>query len=289
MRLIDRSSLLADTLVLHDQGMPAGLQVPWMNMKKLYSVAPAQWTLVTGMPGSGKSEFLDALLIELMRTYPKARCALYSPENMPYELHVAKLASKWLGKPFGAGPNLRVSRNEVESFMREEVGQRIHFLDVGNRSETIFEMLALTTEKPEVGLPGEFDPFWWTKDGKEPFCSGIDRTFFLVIDPWNFIEKRTTLSEADYLSSALSVVDKYVHHTNCHIFIVAHPTKLERAKDGTTPSRGRMTYQAARIGSTRLTTSSAYTVLTKPTQPRPCKFMCKKYGSAIADKWECVS
>lgn len=235
MRLIDRSSLLADTLVLHDQGMPAGLQVPWMNMKKLYSVAPAQWTLVTGMPGSGKSEFLDALLIELMRTYPKARCALYSPENMPYELHVAKLASKWLGKPFGAGPNLRVSRNEVESFMREEVGQRIHFLDVGNRSETIFEMLALTTEKPEVGLPGEFDPFWWTKDGKEPFCSGVDRPFFLVIDPWNFIEKRTTLSEADYLSSALSVVDKYVHHTNCHIFIVAHPTKLERAKDGTTP------------------------------------------------------
>ena len=235
MKLIPRETLLADTLVLHEMGMPAGLSVPWLNLQKLYSVAPAQFTLVTGVPGSGKSEFLDALLIELMRTYPKARCALYSPENMPYELHVAKLASKWLGKPFGAGPNLRVSRNEVESFMREEVGQRIHFLDVGNRSETIFEMLALTTEKPEVGLPGEFDPFWWTKDGKAPFCSGIDRPFFLVIDPWNFIEKRTTLSEADYLSSALSVVDKYVHHTNCHVFIVAHPTKLERAKDGTTP------------------------------------------------------
>lgn len=81
MRLIDRSSLLADTLVLHDQGMPAGLQVPWMNMKKLYSVAPAQWTLVTGMPGSGKSEFLDALLIELILPWPpSAKQFKWTPE-----------------------------------------------------------------------------------------------------------------------------------------------------------------------------------------------------------------
>ena len=236
MKLIPRETLLADTLVLHEMGMPPGLSVPWLNLQKLYSVAPAQFTLVTGVPGSGKSEFLDALIIELLRAYPQARCAFYSPENMPYELHVAKLAAKWMGRPFGVGPSQRMSKNEVESFMREEGGRRIHFLDIGNRSETIFEMLALTTEQPQTGLPmEEFDPFWWTEKGKAPFASGIERPFFLVIDPWNFIEKRTTMSEADYLSAALSTVDKYAHFTNCHIFIVAHPTKLERAKDGTTP------------------------------------------------------
>jgi len=236
MRLVSRETLLADSLVLHDQGMPPGLAVPWLNMRDLYSVAPAQWTLVTGVPGSGKSEFLDALIIELLKTYPKARAALYSPENMPYELHVAKLCAKWMGKPFGAGPTARVTRNELESFMRNEGGQRIHFLDVGKRAETIFEMLALTAEQPEVGMPmDEFDPYWWTKEGKAPFACGTEKPFFLVIDPWNFIEKRTNLSEADYLSAALSTVDKFVHFTNCHVFIVAHPTKLDRAKDGTTP------------------------------------------------------
>lgn len=236
MKILNRESLLSDTLVLHKSGMPPGLQVPWVNLQKLFSVAPAQFTLVTGVPGSGKSEFLDALIIELMRTYPRARCALYSPENMPYELHIAKLASKWMGKPFGDGPNQRITQNEIESFMREEGGKRIHFLDIGTRNETIFEMLALTIDQPTTGLPmDQFDPFWWTKEGKAPFATGVEKPFFLVIDPWNFIEKKTTLGDADYLSAALSTVDKFVHFTNCHIFIVAHPTKLDRAKDGTTP------------------------------------------------------
>lgn len=236
MKLVSREALLADSLILHDQGMPAGLPVPWLNMRELYSIAPAQWTLVTGVPGSGKSEFLDALIIELLKAHPRARAALYSPENMPYELHVAKLCAKWMGKPFGSGPTPRLTRNELESFMREEGGRRIHFLDVGARAETIFEMLALTAEQPEVGMPMDsFDPFWWTKEGKAPFACGTEKPFFLVIDPWNFIEKRTNLSEADYLSAALSTVDKFVHFTNCHVFIVAHPTKLDRSKDGTTP------------------------------------------------------
>jgi twinkle protein len=55
-----------------------------------------QFTVVTGWPGSGKSEWLDALLVNLTKSGWKF--AIFSPENQPTELHIAKLLEKIAGK-----------------------------------------------------------------------------------------------------------------------------------------------------------------------------------------------
>ena len=79
---------------LWDAGLPAGSSTGWPSVDRHYTVAPGQLTVLTGWPGSGKSEWLDALILNLARR--GWRFAIYSPENAPPELHVAKYLEKFL-------------------------------------------------------------------------------------------------------------------------------------------------------------------------------------------------
>src|SRR5690349_22609181 len=94
-------------------GLPRGESTGWPGLDEFYSVAPGQWTVITGMPGSGKSEFLDALLVNLAEANPLWEFAVYSPENYPPSTHLAKLIEKTVRKPFGEGPTERMSFVDV--------------------------------------------------------------------------------------------------------------------------------------------------------------------------------
>jgi len=212
---------------LYTNGLKRGLRTPWAGLSKLYSIAPAQHTLVTGYPGSGKSEALDALIVELLRANPDARCAFYSPENKPYELHIAKLLEKHNGHPFDDGPTPRMTPKEAAvSF--EWLMQRVKFIDDGDGAQSIFDVLS---DKFPVQ-----DLTWW-EPGHETRHAAKERPYFLVIDPWNFLDKANSngQTEADYLSEALGRVDKFVHLTGAHVFIVAHPKLVAKTKDGIQP------------------------------------------------------
>src|SRR5688500_6049465 len=87
---------------LWKSGLPSGFKTGWRPLDPYYTVVPGQLTIVTGWPGSGKSEWVDALAVNLLDA--GWGFAFFSPENQPYELHLAKLAVKCSGKPFGAGP-----------------------------------------------------------------------------------------------------------------------------------------------------------------------------------------
>ncbi len=107
----DKAEELAE---LWRKGLPSGDKTGWRTIDAHYTVAPGQFTVITGWPGSGKSEWLDALLVNLSRQ--GWRFALFSPENMPVVLHIAKLMEKLAGKPFGAGPSARLDIDELPEF-----------------------------------------------------------------------------------------------------------------------------------------------------------------------------
>jgi twinkle protein len=64
---------------LWEAGLPPGEKTGWPSIDKLYTVAPGQLTIITGWPGSGKSEWLDALLVNLM--HQGWYTSIFSPEN----------------------------------------------------------------------------------------------------------------------------------------------------------------------------------------------------------------
>ena len=89
---------------IYEKGMGRGESTGYPNVDELYTIVEGQLTVVTGHPSSGKSEFIDQIMVNLAeeRGWKFAVCSF---ENEP-RLHIAKLISKHFRKPFFDGLHL---------------------------------------------------------------------------------------------------------------------------------------------------------------------------------------
>lgn len=193
-------------------GFPPGDPCGWPSVDRLYTVGMNQWTLVTGTPNSGKSEWLDALMVNLART-GNWRFCIFSPENLPVELHHSKILEKYLGKPFGPGPTPRIERDELEEG-EDWMHGKFHFLKPASP-----DIVSILVEAREF-TSSAHSPQW--KLG-------------VIIDPWNYLEHHRPqfMSETEYVSDTLSQVIACVRENYMHLWLVAHPAKQTPKKDGT--------------------------------------------------------
>lgn len=207
---------------LWDRGLPPGTSTGWPSLDKHYTVAPGHLTIVTGWPSSGKSEFVDALLLNLARQ--GWRFAIHSPENRPEEIHVVKYLEKYVGKPFGEGLHQRMTKDEAREAM-VEIADWFGFL-----------VAASDSQKTTFGLEeimGAAEA-WFRRIGawhsKENPCG-------LVIDPWNELEhlRPREYSETEYISATLTALRSWARTHNVHVWLIAHPQKLRRDEGGKLP------------------------------------------------------
>lgn len=61
---------------MYEKGLPPGAKPGWPSLNQLSTFQPGQWTVVTGIPGNGKSELLDAILINLATAYGSKSCSV---------------------------------------------------------------------------------------------------------------------------------------------------------------------------------------------------------------------
>jgi twinkle protein len=211
-KLLSPDDKLPALLDLWDKGLPPGHKTGWPSVDELYTVVPGQLTIVTGWPGSGKSEWVDALLVNLSRQ--GWRLAYYSPENMPVELHQTKIMEKFAGAPFGNGPRPRIKREEVAKWA-QIIGERMRFLEPVEGSLSAMDVCDYTER-------------WLRQD---------DSPAGLVIDPWNELEhwRPNNMSETEYVSQTLSLVRQWARKHKVHVWIVAHPQKVKREEGGKLP------------------------------------------------------
>jgi len=160
------------------------------------SFHPGYTTIVTGIPGHGKSEFLDQLLMQLSIDYD-LRGGYFTPENWPTELHILKLVEKINGKSAfkTAEGELNISRNFLKN--------RIVWVypEDGYSLDTILDKMRQAVLK--------FGINWF------------------VIDPWNKLEHIDEgQSETKYISKCLDKISNFNKKNGTHAFIVAHPTKM---------------------------------------------------------------
>jgi twinkle protein len=80
-------------------GFKPGFQVGLNNFDKIFSTYTGQFITVTGIPSSGKSDFVDQMVVGYNNLYGW-KTAFASPENQPTYLHAHKLMRKtWQGMP----------------------------------------------------------------------------------------------------------------------------------------------------------------------------------------------
>lgn len=214
--IVPHSAIRERVLALyHSGGLPKGASTGWPSIDRLYTVGLGQWTLLTGTPNSGKSEWLDALMVNLAKREPW-RFYIYSPENWPLELHHSKIIEKYVGKPFNPGPNDRMDEEEVDA-AEEWMRGKFQF-GKPNRPDIV----SIVDEAIE-----------FTASVANPLAHKTG----IVVDPWNQLEHyrppQQTMTE--YVSATLSAVIERVREYNLHLWLVAHPSKLRKDRDGKYP------------------------------------------------------
>lgn len=208
--IISGSSLMTSVETLYREDIPVGVRTGWASIDPHFKPRPGELTLITGIPGHGKTSWLDALLINLARVHDW-KSIMFSAENLPFENHVSSLLEIKIGKPFREGFHERMTGYEVQEGMRF-ISDHFIFLNPGKPS---LERILSLAEKSLMSTPANI----------------------LVIDPWNEMEHKweQNQTETQYISDCLMKIRRFGRKHNLHIFLVAHPMKPKKDPDGSYP------------------------------------------------------
>lgn len=188
-------------------GYELGVSTGWRALNELYNVVPGELTIVTGVPNSGKSEWIDALLCNINKS-EGWRFALCSMENKVRE-HARKLLEKHIRKPFF---DMRYGES-VERMSVKELEQGKQWL-----SDTFYLIRCENDSLPSIKWVLELAKFAVLRHGVRG----------LVIDPYNELDHQRPISqtETEYVSQMLTMVKRFAQHHSCHVWFVAHPRQL---------------------------------------------------------------
>lgn len=173
----------------------------WPEFSQLYKPAKRMLNIWTGIPGHGKSEFLDALMVNLSLEQ-NWKFGVFSPENFPWELYIQKLSEKILGKRF-FGQTREEELKPAMDFMRD------HFflIEPDEDSINVDSLLSLNIEAVKR----------YSVDG-------------IVWDPWNelSVNLKGSERETDYIGRELARIRRHGRRHNYLMNIVAHPAKMQK-------------------------------------------------------------
>lgn len=185
------------------KGTGKGYSTGYPSLDTIYTVAPGQLTVVTGYPSSGKSNFVDQVMVNLARD-ADWKFAICSFENQP-EIHITRLMEIYTKKRFFDGREKMGDAEKDEAFAWVQE----HFLFIDSQGEepstldSILERARAAVKR--MGVRG------------------------LVIDPYNYIDlQRQDTSETEAISNMLTRVQKFCKANDVHTWFVAHPGKISR-------------------------------------------------------------
>lgn len=189
-------------------GLPQGTGINMAEIDNQIKFHQGYLTCITGIPGHGKSEFLDFVICRLSLTDDNWKTAFYSPENHPLQLHFSKLAEKLIGKTFEKESPNRISPLDLKASI-DYCANNFYFIN----PEDDFSINSILDRVKEL----------IKRKGIKAF----------VIDAWNKLDHiRGNKDKNDYISETLDTITKFCERNLVHGFLVAHPKKMGKDKDG---------------------------------------------------------
>ena len=185
-------------------GFKKGFQVGLPNFDNIFSTYTGQFITVTGIPSSGKSDFVDQMCVGYNQNYGW-KTAFASPENAPTFLHAHKLMRKvWQDMP---------RKSDIGTAKWKQVAEHVNdnffFIDMEKYTlETVLRKGAELVKRKGIKC--------------------------LVIDPFNKIRDTECKSEDvnRYTMDYLTKIETFAKKFDVLVFIVAHPTKMYKTQDG---------------------------------------------------------
>ena len=185
-------------------GFKRGFQVGLPNFDNIFSTYTKQFITVTGIPSSGKSDFVDQMVVGYNREY-EWKTAFASPENAPTFLHAHKL----MRKVWGDMPNKGDIGGDKWNKVADHVNKNFFFIDMERYTlESVLRKGAELVKRKGIKC--------------------------LVIDPYNKVRDVDSHTEDvnRYTMEYLTKIETFAKKYDVLVFIVAHPTKMYKTQDG---------------------------------------------------------
>jgi twinkle protein len=185
-------------------GFKPGYQIGLQNFDDIFSTYTGQFITVTGIPSSGKSDFVDQMVVGYNANYGW-KTAFASPENAPTYLHAHKL----MRKTWGDMPTRADIGGTKWKEVSEHVNDNYFFIDMDKYSlESVLRKGAELVKRKGIKC--------------------------LVIDPFNKIRDIDCKTEDvnRYTMEYLTKIEMFCKKYDVLTFIVAHPTKMYKDSNG---------------------------------------------------------
>ena len=186
-------------------GFKPGYQIGIDNFDKIFSTYTSQFITVTGIPSSGKSDFVDQMVVGYNKNY-QWKTAFASPENHPVYLHAHKL----MRKVWGGMPKSSEIDGDKWTQVSDHVNDNFFFIDMDKYNlDSVLRKGAELVKRKGIKC--------------------------LVIDPFNKVRMADASGDVNvYTLEYLSKIEVFAKKYDVLVIVVAHPTKMYKDKDGKT-------------------------------------------------------
>ena len=178
--------------------------IPGLNKRMRFAMG--YFTVVTGIPGHGKSTFINDVVCSMAQEH-RLKTVFASFEQMPQRDHRRNLRSWYCG-------------NHADLCDEQSIALADKWID-----ETF--VFVTPSDDEECDLD-------WLLDRLEAAviqhnCSMV------VIDPWDEIDHDfdgLRVSETQYITRAIKTLKRFAQRLAVHVVVVAHPTKMRKNEQG---------------------------------------------------------
>lgn len=197
---ISRASEYLDTIKSYrDDGYPVGAKVNMYHTDRLISWNRGELVVVTGIPGAGKSTWLDYQYLRLA-FYNNWKFGIFSPENIA-PLKITRMSEQMLGKELS-------KLNDIElRYTTSFIDDNFFFYNVEQMDDYSADNI-LGIAKTMIKR------------------HGID---CICLDPFNYIEYDSSdESNHEKIGNLLRKLKRFSVQNNVNVTLVAHPRKMDK-------------------------------------------------------------
>ena len=186
-----------------ENGFKPGFQIGLQNFDSIFSTYTSQFITVTGIPSSGKSDFVDQMVVGYNNNY-QWKTAFASPENAPTYLHAHKIMRKvWQDMP-----TKKDIGTDKWNQVADHVNDNFFFIDMEKYTlEAVLRKGAELVKRKGIKC--------------------------LVIDPFNKVRSNDASGDVNvYTLEYLSKIEIFAKKYDVLVIVVAHPTKMYKDANG---------------------------------------------------------
>lgn len=206
--LINYSKFYDSIVEVIREGDRVGNEVSLKNFADVFRFKGTGILTTTGIPGHGKTEFVDAMLVDLARMYDESSLII-GFEQTPEE-HLIKLARKMIGanitcETWWHEKNEGIFKDNYR-FITDKI-KHIDIKEVGGKVESILMKSAS-----------------WVQNEREKG----NNPRYVVIDPFNMLSVSGKVSGHEKAEEILRQLTHFSHQMGVMVILVAHPFKMKK-------------------------------------------------------------